>query len=151
MRAWLLVLAGVVGCSGGQSSSVGYTVMVNLQGSSQAFQGRMISVEGVMFPVPPSLASGTEIVTVTTAVCTLDHDAFLNHPLRVVVASGANVVWSADVPRFACKFGEPGADEEIDGLFLNDDGSVESNSSLPGRTPSGCTTTGSILCRKAAF
>jgi hypothetical protein len=126
-------------------------VLVYLRGSSQAFEGKTVTVEGVPFSMPPSVDSGATIVTVSTAVCTLDHDAFLNHPLRVVVASATGVVWSGDVPRFACRFGDPNADEEIDGLFLNDDGSVESNSDQPGKTPSGCSRTGSVLCRSATF
>jgi hypothetical protein len=151
----LLLMIAAAGCGGGQAG--GYLILVELQGSTQAFASRQISLEDKDFS-SPVFNSITGWQMESGGLCTLSHDEFLNHSLHVVVTStlDGSVVNETDVPRYACKYSVDNHPdyEEDDTWFLDDDGTIEANTADLTKTGSTCylgTASGPYLCPKPDF
>jgi hypothetical protein len=142
-RLTFLLLVSVAGCGGGQAGGGGYLLDLKLQGSPQAFSNRQISVDDAIVGPPRPVDPVTGWQTAFASLCTLSKDQFLNHPVHVVVTSTTDgaVVSTTDVARFVCKFSTsdfPNAHWEQDTWFVDDDGTIEANTTDLTKTGSAC-------------
>lgn len=111
----------LTGCACGTD----YVVYIQIVGSREAFDGRVIEVDGRVLDEAREWSGDEEQMATTITLCTSSRDRFLREPFEVTVNEGESVLSRTTLDRVACRLTtDEVGEEEFVQVFLDLDGTV---------------------------
>ena len=124
-RAACLCFLLLSACGAGDAD-LGYNVVVHINGTPLAFEGRSIEVGSKVAPSPNlDLPAGPGMLGVRVELCTKDHTKFVTGPVRIVVTGPEGTLSDVSLQRVACRDSREGGRMEENHLFLEDSGFLD--------------------------